>query len=144
MRAVVGYLPRRLAEGLAQVVVGLPRVSYWVMVHSGLGEHSVGFPTALAWARHVAALDVDSVRGFLLAAEQQRLRDGELAELSVPVLVLDGGKDLFAPRSHAARLLATLPDARGIHMSLASHMGLAGHAPIVLALIRGFLSEQGL
>mmetsp|Transcript_41086 Transcript_41086/g.104109 ORF Transcript_41086/g.104109 Transcript_41086/m.104109 type:complete len:322 (-) Transcript_41086:297-1262(-) len=144
MRSAISGLPRAIARAAAALIVSLPRVSYWVMVHAGLGEAGVDYPTALSWAQHIAALDVESVRAFLLAAESHRLDDANLAKLRSPLLIIDGGADLFAPRAHADRMLAALPNAHMAHMALASHMGLAGHAPIVLALIRAFLRDQGL
>mmetsp|Transcript_13246 Transcript_13246/g.34041 ORF Transcript_13246/g.34041 Transcript_13246/m.34041 type:complete len:168 (+) Transcript_13246:532-1035(+) len=72
MRSAISGLPRAIARAAAALIVSLPRVSYWVMVHAGLGEAGVDYPTALSWAQHIAALDVESVRAFLLAAESHR------------------------------------------------------------------------
>jgi pimeloyl-ACP methyl ester carboxylesterase len=70
------------------------------------------------------------------------LTEKELSRLPIPTLVIAGGRDLFAPPEHSQLMLRLLPNAMGISMGVASHMGLAGHASIVLSLIRNFLRHS--
>mmetsp|Transcript_30042 Transcript_30042/g.84785 ORF Transcript_30042/g.84785 Transcript_30042/m.84785 type:complete len:345 (-) Transcript_30042:166-1200(-) len=139
--SLLAVIPGWLLHLLSLLPAALPRVTYWMMVATGLGESTVSYATAVRWAQHLTVMDADSARGFLLAAQQHSLSNEKLQRVGVPVLVISGGQDKFSPPLHTDRLLRHLPDTRHEHLSTASHMGLAGHSAAILSQIRTFLGE---
>jgi len=141
LEAAVRSAPSWLLGALSRVPSRLPRLSYRVMVLTGLGEAGVSYGTAVSWARHLAAMDPDSFRSFLLAAQAHSLDEDTLSRIDAPVLVVSGGRDVFSPPVHSERLVRGLRRARRLHLEAASHMGLAGHATVLLEAIKDFVKD---
>mmetsp|Transcript_16506 Transcript_16506/g.19795 ORF Transcript_16506/g.19795 Transcript_16506/m.19795 type:complete len:320 (+) Transcript_16506:171-1130(+) len=142
-------MPRPIIKAMLCAPLMLPSLSFWLMCTLGLGEEGVGFPTALAYAEHLAKLDPDSFV-YLLAAAQKHSTVGRTGAMMtavertsrLPALVISASKDLMAPPVHLQNLKTAFPDATVVHLPNGSHMALAGHADEIIQNVENFIDRH--
>ncbi len=92
---------------------------------------------------HLRRVDAPTVREMLLSAGALDLRP-RLADLRVPLLIITGERDSFAPASTVGRPMKRhAPQAELIVLREGTHGSLFGHADLIAASIDRFLDRTG-
>lgn len=93
--------------------------------------------------RHLARIDTRTARWMAVGAAEHDARP-HLAGITVPALVIAGGKDSFTPAALSREVAGQVPGARLLEVPAATHTGLLGQADTILPAVEGFLDEHGL
>jgi pimeloyl-ACP methyl ester carboxylesterase len=87
------------------------------------------------WYNHLRRIHPATFRGMALGLQAHDAND-LLPFITVPTLVVSGGRDVFVRQSEGARIAKAIPKARLLHLPNATHAGMVGHrAPIAAALV---------
>lgn len=109
----------------------------------GATGSGVGYSDFVGFLEELARVDGASFRALALAAQQHSAAD-LLPRIDVPVLVISGGRDLFAPPSIGARIADEAPDGQRVHLPRATHTGLLGHKTEICDDVVSFLELRQL
>ena len=90
---------------------------------------------------HLAVLDGPSWAGLANAAQRHSAGD-LLADISVPVFIVAGGRDVFTPPAASRHMAATIPDSRLFFIDAAAHTGLVEYPTLIAEQIERFLSDK--
>lgn len=92
--------------------------------------------------KHLGAIDPATWYAMGTAAQQHSAED-LLETIRVPVLLITGGRDAFAPPAIGQRMMELIPQAQRLHIESATHTGLLGHADEIGEAVESFLDQVG-
>ncbi|MBP6789291.1 MAG: alpha/beta hydrolase [Candidatus Promineofilum sp.] len=92
-----------------------------VFGYEGLDEQALAEVVAYD-ARHRRGINVRALWQHLTAINRAGSRHERLRTLSVPALVIHGTRDALIPVEHAKKLVATIPNARGLWLEGVGHV----------------------
>lgn len=141
--ALLGAVPRRVRPALRSTLrlgLRLPG-TYRIGRALGLYGEETGPDDVAEYIRHFGRLDPSTVADVVLAASQHDASD-VLPQLEMPVLVIAGERDVFAPVGTVSRPIhAGAPGSRLVIMRKGTHGSLFGHAAEIERLIEDFLRD---
>ena len=106
-------------------------------IAAGLGVFERGMPYRdfQGWYQHLHVIHPATFRGMALGLQAHDAHD-LLARVTVPTLVVSGGRDVFVRPAEGASIAAAIPGARLLYLPAATHAAMVGHpAPIATALV---------
>jgi len=143
MGALLGAVPRRVRPALRKTVhlgFSMP-FTYRIGRAIGLYGDETGPDDVAEYVRHFGRLDPSTVTDVVLAAGQHDASD-VLPQLTMPVLVIAGERDVFAPVGSVSRPIhAGAPGSRLVIMRKGTHGSLFGHAAEIERLVDDFLGD---
>lgn len=95
----------------------------------------------LPLARDFMHLDFTNYRECVRSLVEHDAED-VLARISVPVLIISGGRDLFTPAHISEEMVARIPDAELLHIRDASHYGAVEYPELINTRISNFLRDR--
>lgn len=91
----------------------------------------------------LASIDAASWHALGVSAQEHSARD-LLETITVPTLVIAGGRDLFSPGDLGREMAALIPGARLLWIDDATHTGLLGHPDEIARTLRTYLKGLGM
>jgi pimeloyl-ACP methyl ester carboxylesterase len=141
--AALRHVPDTLLAGNLRIGAALPRLTHASGRLVRMFEPDLSYADFAPWYSHLGALHAPTLRAMVLAL---RAHDAEdlLPTLTVPALVVSGGRDAFVRRAVSRRIAAAIPGSRHIDLPRATHAGLVGHADALVAAVVAFLDGHAL
>lgn len=143
MQAVLRATPRRAHRGLRRAVwagLQMPGTYRAGRVLGLFGDETAPADIA-AYVEHFGRLDPSTVADVVLAAGRHDASD-VLRQLAVPLLVIAGDKDVFAPSDRVSRPIhEAAPHSQLVVLPQGTHGSLFGHVDEIEAAIDRFLHE---
>jgi len=93
------------------------------------------------YRRHALHVDPESLRRVGLAAQRHSARD-LLPSIDVPVLLVVGGRDTFAPPHLGTSIREALPDCEYVFLPDMTHTGLFEDPALLATRIKRFLQQR--
>jgi pimeloyl-ACP methyl ester carboxylesterase len=118
-------------------------IGYLVARKTGQVEPSVPFEHMQPFFEHFRDLDGPTWAALGIAAQAHSARD-LLPTITVPTLVIGGGKDDWTPPAMSHHMHQAIPGAELLFLPDAGHTGLLGHAHKILPAIDDFLTRHAL
>lgn len=141
--ALLGAVAHRTLRLAPAAVVGahfqagsaLSPLVHQIAVALGIFERSMPHQDFQGWYAHLPRIHAATFRGMALGLQAHDAND-LLPSVTVPTLVVSGGRDVFVRPDEGARIARAIPRARLLHLPDATHAGMVGHrAPIAAALV---------
>lgn len=110
---------------------------------SGLVGRRVSFDTMRAFYEHLGVIDPTTWAAMGIAAEKHSARD-LLPTISVPVLVVSGGRDTFTPAARGKEMADAIPGSEYFLLPEAGHTGLFEYPEEINARLDAFLRRHRL
>lgn len=92
--------------------------------------------------KHLGAIDAPTWYAMGKAAQEHSAED-ILETIDVPVLLITGGRDAFAPPHLGTKMSELIPHSQRLHLDAATHTGLLGHAVEIGDEVERFLNTLG-
>jgi pimeloyl-ACP methyl ester carboxylesterase len=118
-------------------------VSYTIAKMAGVVGKNVRYRDMEPFFEHLAEIDGPSWAALGVAAQQHSARD-VLPTITVPVLIIVGGKDSFAPPKLGQKMQRLIPDSELLVVPKAGHTGLLGHSVAIEEEVELFLERHEL
>ncbi|MBA2661296.1 MAG: alpha/beta hydrolase [Bradymonadaceae bacterium] len=106
----------------------------------GMVCNSVGAGDMRPFYDHLGAIDAETWFAMGAAAQEHSAED-LLSTIDVPVLVITGGRDSFAPAHLGQRMSELIEGSRWLHIADATHTGLLGHTDVIGDEVERFLDS---
>ncbi|HNC96699.1 MAG TPA: alpha/beta fold hydrolase [Myxococcota bacterium] len=144
---VIHRLLRRVPDSAfaANLVVGsrLSSVVHRGAQVIGMFEPHIAHDDFADWYSHLGSIHAPTFRALTLGLQDHDAFD-LLPGISVPTLVLSGGRDLFVRPGLGRKIAAAIPGAEYAEYPEATHAGLVGHAAEIPPRILQFLEQRQL
>lgn len=121
----------------------LPRAMHAGGKLTGMFERDLLHEDFADWYGHLGAIHAPTFLAMAVGL-QDHDAEGALPTVTVPTLIVSGGRDLFVRAGVARRMAAAIPGAELAEFPRATHAGLVGHAAAIPPRIVGFLEGRGL
>lgn len=109
----------------------------------GMFEPHIAHADFADWYSHLGTIHAPTFRALTLGLQDHDAFD-LLPDITVPTLVLSGGRDLFVRPGLGRKIAAAIPGAEYQEYPHATHAGLVGHASEIPPRILQFLEQRGL